>query len=303
VKGHFYGVALKVRQEVQVVRFCDFINPLYDNLPCASKDRFALEIFSALCGETDPKGANKEYPFSAALPDGLAGDDGTHRKLLFNGNNKKYRGLSSRIREHAIEHQDKAAFIKYCNLSIAETGLNELREAFNVVSTATQDAVFSALFDQFIEFAKSETDDAPNSIPDRADNYLADEIGEPPPITTPLFPGDEFIATECKPITVEHYRQFISYWVITNKGGLTWQGRTLEIVSQQTKGVRALTSKVGIPTLKPKEHAKVEVEYDARHFDGAWELVWEIKDSKGRICFPNKNGLRQTVTVTNRKPS
>jgi hypothetical protein len=137
------------------VRFCDFINPLYDNLPCSSKDRFALEIFSALCGEANPKSANKEAPFSAALPEGLTGDDGTYRKRLYNGSNNKYKGLSSRIKEHVLEHQSKATFLKYCGDSIAADGLLKLCDAFGVITTASKEAMFSALFAQFVEFAKA----------------------------------------------------------------------------------------------------------------------------------------------------
>lgn len=286
------------------MRFCDFINPLYNNLPCASKDRFALEVFSALCGETDPKRANKEEPFSSALPMGLTGGDGTYRKRLFNGNHNKYKGLSSRIKEHILEHQNKATFMAYCELTVAENGLINLRHAFGIVATANKDAVFSALFEQFVEFAKSETDDVPNIVSERADCYHTEENGglSLPASNTPLYPNDDFIATECKMVNVTHYQKFKAFWVITNKGAVTWEGRTLEIASQQTKGVRALTPKAEIPTLKPKDHIKIEVEYDARHFDGDWELVWEIKDSAGRVCFPNKKGLRQTISVVSVNP-
>jgi hypothetical protein len=287
------------------MRFCDFINPLYSNLPCASKDRFALEIFSALCGETDPKGKNKEEPFSAALPEGLTGGDGTYRKRLFNGNHNKYKGLSSRIKEHILEHNNKVTFLKYCGESVAEGGLTRLCVAYGIISTASKGAVFATIFEQFLEFARSTDDNATNIMPKTAYNYREETTDSlpPPKPTTPLYPGDDYIATECKPMTAMHYQRINAFWVITNKGNVTWQGRYLEVVSDQTRGVRALSPKIDIPTLRPKDYTKIVVEYDARHFDGDWEIVWEVKDSSRRICFPNKNGLRQTVAVSARKPS
>jgi len=72
------------------MRFCEFISELYKHFPCSNQGQFVLEIFSALCGETNPSGANQgsssrtnDYKFSPLLPVGLGGFDSTYRKRLY----------------------------------------------------------------------------------------------------------------------------------------------------------------------------------------------------------------------------
>jgi hypothetical protein len=53
-----------------------------------------------------------------------------------------------------------------------------------------------------------------------------------------------------------------------------------------------------VPTTKPGETPALTVRFDARGQDGTYEAIWQMKDHEGRLCFPNKDGLKMLITVS-----
>jgi len=151
------------------MRFCDFIITLFTESSCSNQGQFILEVFSALCGETNPKTENHEATnnsdtpkCSKFLPSGLSNpDDSTYRKRLFQGNNKKYVGLSNTIKSDILNAQNentKSAFLSYCKLTFADTVIPSICQKFEI-RELQKDLLFLAIYRQFIEFAKSPSDD------------------------------------------------------------------------------------------------------------------------------------------------
>ena len=147
------------------MRFYDFIEPLLKKSSCSSQGQFVLEIFSALCGEPNPKAANheainsgEETKCSDFLPIGLANKgDATYRKRLFQGNRKKYEGLSAQIKADILKKQTaktKETFISYCKSTFSDTVTSDLCESLGI-SDKPRDVLFLAIYEQFIEFAKA----------------------------------------------------------------------------------------------------------------------------------------------------
>lgn len=169
------------------MKFSDFINKLYPSYACKSQERFVLQIFSALCGESDPVDmSNREevltddngYEFtlvgSSLLPRGLRGDDNTARKALYGG--KGYVGLSAPIREHILAKQNddtKGAFVFYSKNSIGGKEFALLCEAFGLSTDIKRDVVYGAIYEQFLEFAKSKSDDVEDVIQASIDSFSA----------------------------------------------------------------------------------------------------------------------------------
>ena len=112
--GNFMGLSelfgIILRNEVQQMRFCDFLNILHDNISyTCSQSQFILELFSALCGEKNPCKANIKHPFSPALPEGLGNDDPKHRNKLY-GKSADYKGLTHTVKEHIRANRNKKTF-------------------------------------------------------------------------------------------------------------------------------------------------------------------------------------------------
>jgi len=151
------------------MRFCEFIDALFKESSCSSQGQFVLEIFSALCGEPSPKTTNHEAVnsndtaiCSPFLPVGLSNpSDASYRKQLFqNRNNKGKSALSARIRTEILKAQNQETFISYCKSTFSESEKVTRLLCKNLgISDKPRDVLFTAIYDQFIEFAKSPYDD------------------------------------------------------------------------------------------------------------------------------------------------
>jgi hypothetical protein len=148
---------------VSRLRFGDYIKALYEHFPCKSQERFVLQLFSALCGDSDPIASNKKgperYEYSPYLPESLRAIDGTRRKRLYSSH-RMYKGLSGSIKAHLLEYQNADTFLAYCEGSVSVAESPKLSETFGVSDVTDRKALFFGLFTQFIEFAKSPDDDA-----------------------------------------------------------------------------------------------------------------------------------------------
>ena len=119
------------------------------------------------CAANNPLGANSKkedkFEYSQALPSGLRGLDGTNRKNLFGGS-KKYTGLSAPIREHIIANKCQKSFLAYSNSAVSDSGIEKLCSEFNIIDCTDKEIIFTAIFEQFIEFARTPVDNAKDVI-------------------------------------------------------------------------------------------------------------------------------------------
>lgn len=291
------------------MRFCEFIRTLYKHFPCSNQGQFVLEVFSALCGETNPAGSNQEsgdFRCSAFLPIGLTGYDPTYRKRLYGGS-KKYNGLSSPIKAHIQGNKNKETFVAYCDFAISADAFLKLCDDFEIPSLSDRAVVFEALYEQFIEFAISQNDDVNFVIP----RIIGKLQSNPPeiPVTiipediSPIHPGDDILLLDESPKgchQVTFYEKFTHQWTIKNTGTVTWIDRFLECTNQSETRIRALDIRVPVPKVAPGDEACLTIPMDARGFEGTFESIWEMKDNTGRLCFPDKNkALKLVATVVN----
>lgn len=295
------------------MRFCEFIRKLYKHFPCSNQGQFVLEIFSALCGETNPAGSNQEssnknrdFRCSSFLPTGLTGDDPTYRKRLYGGS-KKYSGLSSPIKTYIQGNKNKETFIAYCNFAISSKVFPKLCDSFEVPELTDRTVAFEGLYEQFIEFAISQNDDVSFVLPDVIDKLQNNPPKDPAKITpedlSPLYPGDNLQLISEHPAqnhVVTFYEEFDHQWIIKNTGTVTWIDRSFEFTNRSKTRIRPTKTKIALPKTGPGDEACLDVRIDARHFEGTFESIWEMKDKTGRLCFPDKNkALKVMATVIN----
>jgi hypothetical protein len=290
------------------MRFCDFLNKLYERFPCSNQGQFVLEIFSALCGETDPVGTNRpdEYASSSCLPSGLCGTDATSRKRLF-GNTDRYKGLTNPIKKHVQENASKDAFISYCEAYVSVEHFNGLCTDFGVSADAGRAIVFEGVFGFFAEFARSGTDSASDTF---VADFVTKRLMNPPqePLMeetqaapSPICAGDDFRLVRqapSQPHKAKFYDTMTHHWVIKNNGVAIWDGRYMDFANIGKTPLKMSATRIEIKKTPPGGEVTITVNVEARHVEGTHEIVMDMKDCEGRLCFPDKRAeLRLPVTV------
>ena len=291
------------------MRFCDFINKLYERFPCSNQGQFVLEIISALCGETDPVNTNRpdDFAFSSCLPVGLSGSDATSRKRLF-GNTSRYKGLTKPVKKHILDNAKMETFIAYCEAYVSVEGFPLLCEDFGVSPDVGRALVFEGIYGFFVEFAKSNTDSAPDSF---ISTFITERLVNPPAETVetkkadaapaPICAGDDISLIRqvpSSPHKAAFYDKLTHHWVIKNSGVAIWDGRYMEFVNNCRTPLKMETDRVELKKTPPGGEVTITVEVDARHIEGTHEIIMDMKDCEGRLCFPDRRAeLRLPVTV------
>ncbi len=204
-------------------------------------------------------------------------------------------------------NKNKETFIAYCNSAISSNGFPKLCKSFEVPVSLDRTIFSEGIYEQFTEFAISKNDEVNFMLPDfigRSQNNPPDntEISAPE-VLSPLYPGDDiFLLNEfpegCHQVTF--YEIFDHRWVIKNTGTVTWTDRFFEFTNHSETRIRPTETKITVPTTAPGEETSLAVLIDARHFEGTFEAIWEMKDKTGRLCFPDKSkALKLEATVIN----
>lgn len=151
------------------MKFGEFLEILRNNCTKRNQSQYVLEIFSALCGEKNPRDNNKEgscnnqkykyidFECSTLLPNVLQGKEPKCRKQLYLSS-KKYKGLSQRIKDHILNCNNKETFVAYLKKVASSRQFLKLRDAFYISDDVKIDSVFEFIYEIFLEFAHS-TDD------------------------------------------------------------------------------------------------------------------------------------------------
>jgi hypothetical protein len=141
------------------MKFNEFISMLYENSACSNQARYVLQLFAALCGENEPVKTSESDGIekydscgSPLLPKALRSMDETTRKRLFASDCS---GLTAPICEHILAHNNIETLKSYLNSQISQDNYLHLCSTLAVSTENERDVIFSALFEQFIEFAKS----------------------------------------------------------------------------------------------------------------------------------------------------
>lgn len=120
---------------------------------------------------------------------------------------------------------------------------------------------------------------------------------------SPFYPGDDLQLIGEHPAQnheVTFYEEFDHQWTIKNTGTVTWVDRVFECTNQSKTRIKAMNVAVAVPETRPGDEVFLTVQFDARHFEGTFESIWEMKDKTGRLCFPDKNkALKVMATVIN----
>ncbi len=107
----------------------------------------------------------------------------------------------------------------------------------------------------------------------------------------PLYPGDDVYVSSGTSHQIGSHDSVVHTWSLMNTGKVTWTGRKLVYRRGPKDRPEANPSEIPIPDVAPNKSINLTTTFDGRGFDGVFRCVWEMQDSDGENCFPNRDSL------------
>jgi hypothetical protein len=269
------------RQNVDV-NFSEFSKKIYPNLSgITSQGRFVGALFNA-AGST----------FFHAKPS-YGTDD--NQKKLYSGARK----FNKKMKDSFPTPIDPDGLTNFFVTRIGDSAMSKAMADFGIPANLAQDKNWFAvaLCVQFQSIVSDVADDVDDIVLREYRRLLE---GESFVDLSPLYPGDNlrFIKEEPEGVhELNTYKEFDHAWTIKNNGTVSWQGRCLVCANQATMSIKTMdgTYSVAIPDAEPGDEVRIAMRFNSRGNDGRYESIWEMKDSDGQLCFPNKDMALKVV--------
>ena len=269
------------------MNFSEFSKRLHPNLSgINNQGQFVGALFNAAGSNFFP-------------PKASYGTDDNQRKV-FNGT----RDFNQKMKDSYPKPIDTKKLIDFFRTRIGESSLPVIMRNFGIPESEVQykDLFIKALCTQFQNIV-SEVFNEVNDIVASEYNRLLRESGVETANDAPFYPGDELFLVSELPAqnhVVTFYQEFDHQWIIKNTGTVTWIDRSFEFTNRSKTRIRPTKTKIALPKTGPGDEACLDVRIDARHFEGTFEAIWEMKDKTGRLCFPDKSkALKLVAKVIN----
>lgn len=267
--------------------FSVFSKNLHPNLSgISSQGHFVGALFNAA--------GSKFFPIQPSY-----GTDDNQRKV-FSGARKFNKKMKDSFPK-PIDTENLKAFFQ---TRIGESSLPLIMSNFGIPQDEIQDknlfiSALCAQFQNIVSEAANEVEDIVSTEYSR----LLRESGIETVNLFPFYPGDDLQLISELPAQnhiAAFYEKFDHQWIIRNTGTVTWGDRFFECTNQSKTRIRAMDTRVAVPKTGPGDEACLNVRIDARHFEGTFEAIWEMKDNTGRLCFPDKSkALKLVAKVIN----
>ena len=107
----------------------------------------------------------------------------------------------------------------------------------------------------------------------------------------PLYKGDSVSVYHSSRHEIQSYASVTHVWELLNTGKIIWSGRKLVYKRGPKDRPEAHPNVIDIPDVKPNGSIKISTTIDGRGFDGVTHCKWEMQDSDGENCFPERDSL------------
>lgn len=138
----------------------------------------------------------------------------------------------------------------------------------------------------------NETDDIDDIL---AMTYEAEKTNTSEEITgvlfQPLYNGDSVNAFYNRTYVIQSYDKVLHQWEIMNTGKLVWVGRKLVYMRGEKDRLEANPSVIELPDVRLNQSIKITTTIDGRGFDGITYCKWEMQDTDGQNCFPERETI------------
>lgn len=272
------------------MNFAHFCKGIYGSTEgVANQDSFVVEVFKA---------AGSSYTFTKKG----AYSTSNYGTKLFNGS----KPLSKKHRDSFPNPINTTDLAKYLLEHIKKASARTVMNYFTIPTNAdiNTSALARALADQLQIIIHEPNSDA-DIIVTNYQQYLLEPETDEPSCHKTLYDGDAFwveTAPSDRRHVVDFYEHFTHTWELLNTGKITWTGRRLICISEDSITPYAMQQSVDIPDTAPNERATVSVEFDARGQEDTFVSKWIMVDKDNENCYPNySTPFDITIAVENKQ--
>ena len=212
----------------------------------------------------------------------------SYKKGLFNGG-KPF----SDNQKALLRNKDNYSSLR----SFFATQINDAGEVLVELGVPIKDepnkkALASALAYQMKILIDSDVEDVENVITlEYQQAKLADSDARPFDNRRPLYKGDSVAVYQTTRYEIESFDTVTHVWELVNNGKINWTKRKLVYKRGPKDRPEAHPDVIELPDVKPRESIKITTTIDGRGFDGVTHCKWEMQDSNGENCFPERELL------------
>lgn len=177
-----------------------------------------------------------------------------------------------------------------------ETEINDTREvliSLGIPEKGTPDkhALAVAFAQQMKQMIESEEEDVENILVLQYQQAKQKAAPETNAFAKPLYPGDSVSSQHERCHEIQSFEKVEHTWELLNTGNIPWTGRRLIYKRGPKDRPEANPSIIELPDVPPKKSIKITTTIDGRGFDGITHCIWEMQDSDGENCFPDRESL------------
>lgn len=110
-------------------------------------------------------------------------------------------------------------------------------------------------------------------------------------VAKPLYLGDSVSVYHDHRHEIQSFEKVEHTWELLNTGNIPWTGRKLIYKRGPKDRPEANPNVIDIPDVLPKKSIRITTTIDGRGFDGITHCEWEMQDSDGENCFPDRKSL------------
>lgn len=186
---------------------------------------------------------------------------------------------------------DIPSLISFFETEISDVGAVLIALGIPEKQEPNKNALAVALAQQMKLLIESDTEDVDDILILQYQESKQNNAEVDAPFAKPLYHGDSISVYHSLRHEIQSFDKITHTWELTNTGSIPWIGRKLVYKRKPKDRPEANPDIIEIPDIKPKESKKITTTIDGRGFDGITYCVWEMQDSDGENCFPDRESL------------
>lgn len=211
----------------------------------------------------------------------------SYKKGLFNGS----KPFAENQKQPLRGKDNISSLISFFESEIGDAGAVLIALGIPEKQEPNKKALAVALAQQMKLLIESDEEDVDNILILQYQEAKQKDVEVDVPFAKPLYPGDNISVYQNSRHEIQSFDKITHTWELMNMGSIPWIGRKLVYKRKPKDRPEANPDIIEIPDMKPNESKKITTTIDGRGFDGITHCIWEMQDSDGENCFPDRETL------------
>ena len=211
----------------------------------------------------------------------------SYKKGLFNGG----KPFAESQKEPLRGKDNFVSLITFFETEICDVGAVLVALGIPEKDKPNQKALAIALAQQLKLLVESSEENVENILILQYQQAKQSDVTEDKSFVEPLYMGDSVSVYQDARHEIQSFDKITHTWELMNVGSIPWKGRKLVYKRGPKDRPEANPSIIEIPDVPPQKSIKISTTIDGRGFDGITHCIWEMQDSDGENCFPDREAL------------